>query len=53
MRSMPATIASRTANIAIPSTIATASMAATMHCFASRPHNDPWRAYNDFVTVSA
>jgi hypothetical protein len=43
-------INSRIANIAIPRTIATASMPATMKAHASRPRDDQGRRRNDFVT---
>jgi hypothetical protein len=53
MRSIPASIASSTKNIAIPITTATASTGDTLVARASRAHNESSAAHNDFVTSYA
>jgi hypothetical protein len=50
VRSIPLIIASKITNIAIPITIATASMRSTLVTPASRAYNESRAAYNDFVT---
>jgi len=51
MRSIPSTIASRMANMMMPSAIARMSMLITINARPLHPHNVPGGWHNDFVTL--